>query len=300
MGTRKKWLGGFIVLALIASACGGGNESAQPDAPVTTVGDSDGGDAGAPNALGGTQEPGTSVAPSDPEGQTPPPIPPMNPDELDKPPKGNTKFVFPPGWVLVAGWARFSAAGREQVFLGTHECSVTFPGVEEQLRPFLAPDTVDESNGSDSTDESNGSVFFSSTFQKDERRNQGPNASFAAFSDRAMIFSLYIGQGGERGEEWSGNGGSPSITGSAGDLFLHKNSTRIFIDHNRNNALAAGHVLLGDGLWVIADWTGSATENFTGEMGAASVDIECMFVSPETLEQAGLAFVGAALGELTP
>lgn len=162
--------------------------------------------------------------------------------------------VPPTGWVLYAARAQVSTGG------GT----LTFGGPYSQCGAIASAD---------------GQVVFTSNFQHGEVRNLAPHFGYADRGDGFAIWGLYIGEGGERGQEWSGTGqGTPVLTGLEGEFALIAPGGITFDP--------AGEGIEPDGraFLLAADWSGTANENFSGDESAASIEVRCLFVSTELID----------------
>lgn len=251
-----------LAALLVVSACG----SDDGPSPFELGADGSGLASGDP-----VDDPATSSAggasPGDEasgEGELPPNSPvggepgslPIDPGELSGTealePSGS--LVAPSGWVLYAARAEVTTGG------GT----LTFGGPRSRCGAIASADDQ---------------VVFTSNFQQGEAQNLAPNFGYADRGDGLAIWGLYIGEGGERGQEWSGTGqGTPTLSGLEGEFALIAPGGITF-DPAGEGVEPDGRAFL-----LAADWSGTANENFTADESAASIEVRCLFVSTELID----------------
>lgn len=259
-----------LTALLVASACGSddgpspfelgadgsGVASGDPaDDPTTSSAD---------DANPGDDAAGEGDPPSNGSAAGEPRSPPIDPGELSGTdaldPSGSP--VPPSGWVLYAARAEVTTGG------GT----LTFGGPHSQCGAIASAD---------------GQVVFTSNFQQGEVRNLAPHLGYADRGDGFAIWGLYIGEGGERGQEWSGTGqGTPTLTGMEGEFALIAPGGITF-DPAGEGVEPDGRAFL-----LAADWSGTANENFTADESAASIQVRCLFVSTELVDILARALEG--------
>ena len=255
------WATAFVA-ALILTACGSdaaelGHSSGPGNSDASTQSDAS---TDQPNSSDTAADPAAADRPDEPtnesDGGGPGSIDdlPIDPGELPEPDglEPSQSAIPPPGWLLSLARAEVSVPSGTFGFGGERSlCSAI--GSAEQ-------------------------VIFSSNFQRAAVKNMGPYFGYTDASNGTVIWALYIGQGGEQGEEWSGGTGSPTITGYEGEFSLISPGGIVF------DPAAEGIESDGRAFLISADWSGEASENFTSERGPSSVSVRCLFVEDDAFD----------------
>ena len=191
---RPGWAAAFVA-ALILTACGSdaaelGNSSGLGSSDASAQSDAS---TDQPNSSDTAADPAAADRPDEPtnesEGGSPGSIDdlPIDLGELPEPDglEPSQSAIPPPGWLLGAARAEVSVPGGTYAFGGGggHPLLCSAIGSAEQ-------------------------VIFSSNFQQAAVKNMGPYFGYTDAGNGTVIWALYIGQGGEQGEEWSGGTGS--------------------------------------------------------------------------------------------
>ena len=269
MRNRGEWLMAMILaVSLVMTGCGGDDRSEvdaaptadtpSPDTPSADTPSPVGGSSDAPSADTPSPDGGSTTAPSgtEPSPTTPFPIDRTPPDfsemtPTDEPPDHN--------WMFLTAYAQVTAGGKTAGFIGDDPIWTTEFNIGGRAYPLA---TVGNCSIIQTAD---GLVVAQASFHATRNREMHSSFSMSDNGDGTVTWGFYDE---ESGEEWSATG-----PGSASVSYAHFTAQlgAPWEDPEADNPDT-------EQLYVLIEFEGPASENFSTEKGRASSRVLCHYI----------------------